>query len=151
LHAAYVLSYARIKLYGYLTAVKPENLIYGDTDSVIFFNDGKKLPFPISKDLGEMKLEKWGEYAEPFLPKMYRFDDEYKAKGVPKRLAQSFIETGRAEYELPFKMREAIRFFEKDNSRKLSVWRKVEKIRAARYDRKKISGKFFLPKEVNFL
>jgi hypothetical protein len=151
LHAAYVLSYARIRLFDYLNRVKPENLIYCDTDSIIFFNQGDKLPFPVSKELGEMKLEKWGSYAEPFLPKMYRFDDEYKAKGVPKRLAQTFIETGSAEYDLPFKMREAITFYDRDNSRKLSVWRRVEKIRAAEYDRKQIKGKFFLPKRVNLV
>lgn len=151
LHAAYVLSYARIRLNQFLRKVNPENLIYCDTDSIFFFNQGDNLPFPISKELGEMKLEKFASYAQPYLPKMYRFGDDYKAKGVPKKLAQVFIETGRAEYDLPFKMREAIRFYDRDNSHKLSVWRQVEKIRAATYDRKQIKGKFFLPKKVNMI
>lgn len=150
LHAAYVLSYARIRLHSYLTRIPSEDLIYCDTDSVIFFCRGNP-PFPISKDLGEMKLEKWGKMAIPYLPKTYRFDDEYKAKGVPKRKAKDFIEKGLAHYDLPFKLREAIRFYDDGNTRKLSVWRTVEKIRAATYDRKKIKGKFFLPKRVNLL
>jgi hypothetical protein len=147
LHAAHVLSYARMKLFSYLKMIPPENLIYCDTDSVIFFCPGDP-PFPASRDLGEMKIEAWGKRCVPYLPKTYIFDDVYKAKGVPKKRAKDFIEIGRAEYDLPFKLREAIHFYDADNSRKLSVWRKVEKIRAAEYDRKRISGTRFLPKKI---
>lgn len=149
LHAAYVLSYARILLYSYLISVPADDLIYCDTDSMIFFCRGK-IPFPVNKDLGAMKLESWGNRCIPYLPKTYRFNDTYKAKGVPKKNAKEFIEAGSTEYDLPFKLREAIRFYDADNSHKLSVWRRVEKIRAAVYDRKQISGKYFLPKKVNF-
>ncbi len=156
LHAAYVLSYARILLFKYLKSVPADDLIYCDTDSVIFFCKNE-LPFPVNKNLGEMKLEAWGNRCTPFLPKTYIFGNSekkngltYKAKGVPKKNAREFIEAGSTEYDLPFKLREAIRFYDADNSRKLSVWRRVEKIRAAVYDRKIISGKFFLPKKVNF-
>jgi hypothetical protein len=144
LHAAHVLSYARIKLHSYLRMIPADDLIYCDTDSIIFFCRGE-IPFPVSKQLGEMKLESWGTRCTPILPKMYIFDETYKAKGVPKHKAKSFIETGRAEYESPFKLREAIRFYDAENGRKLSVWRKVEKIKSAKYDKKRISGKFFLP------
>ena len=150
LHAAYVLSYARIRLFRYLQKVPVKDLIYCDTDSVIFFCRGK-LPFPVSKELGGMKLEKMGVRCTPYLPKTYIFDEEYKAKGVPKKCAKDFILTGGAEYDLPFKLRESIRFYDDNNSRKLSVWRKVEKIRAARYDRKEIKGNYFLPKSVNLI
>jgi hypothetical protein len=148
LHAAYVLSYARITLQNYLRSIPAKDLIYCDTDSVIFFCKNK-LPFPVGKNLGAMKLEKWGSRCLPYLPKTYIFDDDYKAKGVPKRVARDFIEHGSAEYDLPFKLREAITFYDADNSRKLSVWRRVEKIRATTYERKKIKGNFFLPKTVN--
>lgn len=150
LHAAHVLSYGRIRLDSFLRKIPADDLIYCDTDSIIFFVKGE-LPFPVSKDLGEMKLESMGSFCKPYLPKTYRFDDAWKAKGVPKKNAQEFIETGRAEYELPFKMREGIRFYDAGNVRKLSVWRKVEKIRAAVYDRKKIKGKYFLPKTVKLV
>ena len=153
LHAAYVLSYARISLFNYLKKIPAEDLIYCDTDSVIFFCRGK-IPFPVNKDLGGMKLESWGKKCVPYLPKTYLFADAdgtetYKAKGVPKKCAKEFILNGRAEFDLPFKLRESIRFYDAGNSRKLSVWRQVEKIRCAGYDRKKINGKFFLPKKVN--
>ena len=147
LHAAHVLSYARLRLYHFLKLIPARDLIYCDTDSIIFFCEGAP-PFPASRDLGEMKIEGWGGRCVPYLPKTYVFDDVYKAKGVPKKRAKDFIETGRAEYDLPFKLREAIHFYDAENSRKLSVWRKVEKIRAATYDRKRISGKHFLPKKV---
>jgi hypothetical protein len=147
LHAAHVLSYGRVRLNQFMRKIPPQNLIYCDTDSIIFFCKGD-LPFPANKDLGEMKLESWGGQCVPYLPKTYRFDETYKAKGVPKHKAKEFIETGEAHFELPFKMREAIRFYDRENSRKLSVWRKVERIRAAEYDRKKIKGRFFLPKRI---
>ena len=147
LHAAHVLSYGRTRLFEFLKKIPADDLIYCDTDSIIFFCKDE-IPFAVSKDLGEMKLENWGGRCIPYLPKTYRFDDVYKAKGVPKSKAKDFILTGKAEYELPFKMREAITFYDAENSRKLSVWRKVEKIRAAKYDRKQISGNYFLPKRV---
>jgi hypothetical protein len=147
LHAAHVLSYGRLRLFHFLSKIAAEDLIYCDTDSIIFFCRGNP-PFPVNKNLGEMKLESWGSRCTPYLPKTYIFDDAYKAKGVPKSRAKDFIVHGRAEYDLPFKMREAIHFYDADNSRKLSVWRKVEKIRAAKYDRKEISGNYFLPKMV---
>jgi DNA polymerase type B, organellar and viral len=147
LHASYVLSYARIVLFKYLKTVDPQNLIYCDTDSVIFFCRDE-IPFPVGKDLGQMKLEAWGKRMIPLLPKTYTFDQTYKAKGVPKKHAQQFIEKGFAEYETPFKMRESIRFFDTNNARKLSVWRKVQKIRQSKYDRKRVKGDFYLPKVV---
>jgi hypothetical protein len=150
LHAAYVLSYARLRLFHFLKTVPEKDLIYCDTDSLIFFCRDKP-PFPISADLGEMKLEQMGTFCRPYLPKMYQFGEKYKAKGVPKRKAEEFIKTGRAEYDLPFKLREAINFYDDGNAKKLSVWRKVIKIRQTEYDRKKQKGNYFLPKRVNML
>ena len=150
LHAAHVLSYGRLRLFEFLKKIPAQDLIYCDTDSVIFFCKGD-LPFPVSKELGGMKLEAMGKRCIPYLPKTYIFDETYKAKGVPKSKAKDFILKGAADYELPFKLRESIRFYDESNSRKLSVWRKVEKIRAAVYDRKKISGNYFLPKSVNLI
>jgi hypothetical protein len=150
LHAAYVLSYARLRLQAYLRQIPAQDLIYCDTDSIIFFCKGAP-PFPVSSELGGMKLEGMGRRCVPYLPKTYVFDNIYKAKGVPKTHAKDFIQHGRAEFDLPFKLREAVKFYDQDNIRKLSVWRHVEKIRAATYARKKINGRFFLPKKVNLL
>lgn len=144
-HAAHVLGYGRLRLFDYLKRVGRDNLVYCDTDSAIFFCDGKKIPFSVGCELGQMKLESFGSYARPVLPKMYDFDGRIKAKGVPRSQARTFFETGRATFEIPFRLREAIRFYDENNSRKLSVWRKVTKIRAAQYDRKRAAGNYFLP------
>ncbi|HEY4799663.1 MAG TPA: DNA polymerase [Bacteroidia bacterium] len=153
LHAAHVLAYARITLLDYMARIPAENLIYCDTDSIIFFwKPDKPLPFPITNDLGALKLESVGSRCDVYLPKTYHFKgekEEWKAKGVPRRHAREFIINGEAEFDLPFKMREAIRFYDKDNSRKLSVWRRVNKMLKAEYDRKRKSGKFYLPKVLN--
>ena len=150
LHAAHVLSYGRLRLFEFLKKIPADDLIYCDTDSIIFFCKAG-LPFSTGKVLGDMKLEAMGKKCVPYLPKTYVFDETYKAKGVPKKCAKDFILHGRAEYDLPFKMREGIKFYDDDNKRKLSVWRKVEKIRATEYDRKKISGNYFLPKKVKLV
>ena len=156
LHAAYVTSYARLRLLWFLRQVEPGNLIYCDTDSIIFWR-GNELPFPISDRLGEMKLEGEADRAFTHAPKMYEFGDEAKAKGVRKDLARQFIETGRAEYDLPYKLRESIRFYEArfdasgrqtfgKNSRPVSVWRRVVKERQGSYDRKKLKGTRYIPR-----
>ena len=137
-------------MFEFLKKIASRDLIYCDTDSAFFFCRDE-IPFPVNSDLGEMKLEKFGSRAIPVGPKMYQFDNDYKAKGVPKRLAQTFIETGSAEYDAPFKMRESITFYEQDNKRKLSVWRKVTKDLNTRYDKKDRRGEFFLPKRINQL
>jgi hypothetical protein len=160
-HAAYVTSYGRLKLLEYLERIGAERLIYCDTDSTIFDCPGE-IPFECGNELGQMKIEQrcsvcgnffshkpacpgakgldFWDRCETYAPKMYRSGNSYKAKGVPKRLAKQFIETGAAEFELPFKLREAIRFYDRGNSRKLSVWRKVRKELRGSYDKKQLRG-----------
>lgn len=148
-HAAYVTAYGRLELLKHLEMVGAEQLIYCDTDSTIFDAPGKKIPFSIGNELGQMKLESWETDCETFAPKMYRAGKKYKAKGVPVRLAKEYIETGKASFELPFKLREAIRFFDQDNARKLSVWRKVSKENRQVYDRKRLDGNRYFPCNVS--
>jgi DNA polymerase family B len=150
-HAAYVTAYGRLELFKYLKLIGVEHLIYCDTDSCIF--DWPKgvehpLPFEIGTDLGQMKLESWETACETFAPKMYRIGKKYRAKGVPVALAKQFITRGHVEFDLPFKLREAIRFFDEDNKRKLSVWRQVEKSIKGTYDRKKLVNNRYFPCQV---
>lgn len=154
-HAAYVTAYGRLRLLHFIEAIGVDRMIYTDTDSTIFDCDARELseiPFKCSARLGDMKLEGWGEACETYAPKMYRTTmagkEDFKAKGVPKRLAQQFIETGRVDFDLPFKMREAIRFYDKGNSKALSVWRNVEKFRRGSYDKKERKGNRYLPCKV---
>jgi len=145
LHAAHVTSYGRIGLCEHLRKIPPEKLIYCDTDSTFFEGTEKTIPFPVSAKLGEMKLEGVIDGGcMTYAPKSYRLGKEWKAKGVPRKLAEEFLSTGTASYDLPFKMREAIAFFDRDNARRLSVWRKVEKVFRTEYDKKKMrKGRFF--------
>lgn len=144
-HAAYVTAYGRIALMEYMEKIGASRMIYCDTDSTIFDCPDKKIPFPIGDKLGEMKLESWELNCETFAPKEYKFGDKYKAKGVPVKLAETFLTQGRAEFDLPFKLRESIKFYDRNNARKLSVWRKVTKVRKGGYDKKKNVGNRYLP------
>lgn len=152
-HAAHVTAYGRIRLLSFLRSIDPTRLIYCDTDSCFFFHPpGEPLPFPTGSKLGEMKIEGCGERIDVIAPKTYEITvdgkTKSKAKGVPSKHAKNFIATKAAEYAAPFKMKEAINFFdranigweEKDgrkvpvlgkkargNARRLSVWRVVTK------------------------
>jgi hypothetical protein len=95
-----------------------------------------------------MKLEGWEKIAVCQAPKLYRIGKVYRAKGVPKRLAKDFFERGRVDYDIPFRFREAVAFYDRSNSKKLSVWRNVEKFRRGGYDRKKQVGNRFIPCKV---
>lgn len=138
LHASYVTSYGRLKLLEYMRKVPPENMVYCDTDSLFFFSKNWKTPFPIGDKLGQMKLEDRGAKITTYAPKVYSIDDVVKAKGVPRRLAKQFVEEGYAEYDAPFKLREAVTFYERGNTKKLSVWRRVRKEMRTRYAKKKV-------------
>jgi hypothetical protein len=156
-HAAYVASYARIELFRWLKTVGAGSLIYCDTDSVIFDCPTKIIPFPTGTGLGEMRLESWISRCEVFAPKVYQSDARYVAKGIPKRLARKFIEEEKVEFDMPFRYREAIAYYDdKDkrglarwpNTHRLSVWRKVRRKLFRNYDRKKLSGNRFSPCKV---
>lgn len=148
-HAAYVTAYGRLELHSYLRLIGTKYLIYCDTDSCVFNCPKRKLPFTVGKELGQMKLEGFEDVAFAFAPKMYKLGNHYKAKGVPVAQAQRFIETGKAEFDLPFKLREAMRFYDRENSKRLSVWRNVQKFKQTNYDRKKLLGNQFYPCKVN--
>lgn len=174
LHAAYVTAYGRLQLLKFMRELGPERLIYCDTDSTIFDSpNGQVIPFQCGKELGQMKLELFctaclekfkpspkGCCEQPtpsdywpacaaFAPKQYRIGNLYKAKGVPKKHQKAFIETGHAHYDMPFKFREAVAFYDRKNSKRLSVWRPIDKYNRARYDRKKLVGNRYLPCKIN--
>lgn len=142
LHAAYVTSYGRIRLLEFMRQVPPENMVYCDTDSLFFFSKGWKTPFPVGDQLGEMKMEDKGKKITTYAPKVYSIDDIVKAKGVPRRLAKKFVEEGYVEYDAPYKLRESVTFYERGNTKKLSVWRKVRKEMKSKYAKKKIVDNF---------
>lgn len=168
-HAAHVTSYGRTRLLDHLRAVGRENLVYCDTDSCFFFAQPEAaLPFKTGPELGDMKLEGFGRRIDVLAPKTYRLVTlkktkagrrwtwEAKAKGVPKKHALRFLRAGWVEYEAPFKIREAINFYDRKvmtetadgrpvygevpggNARRLSVWRVVRKEFRSKYHKKRL-------------
>ena len=146
LHAAYVTSYGRLQLQNYLRRVPADDLIYCDTDSMIFFNKTAAPPFPVSRDIGKMKLEGRANRCFTYAPKMYVFGFHAKAKGVRRKYAVEFIRKGSAAVETPFRIRECCDFLEtKTGAEKIpSVWRIVEKHAVTKYDKKQLltNGQF---------
>lgn len=162
-HAAHVTAYGRLRLMHFLRTIPSDRIIYCDTDSCFFFHPpGETLPFDTGTALGEMKIEGVGERIDVLAPKTYEITvggkTKSKAKGVPSRHAASFIATKSAQYAAPFKMREAINFFDRENvgweerngkkapvlkhtkrgnARRLSVWRVVSKELLSDYMKKK--------------
>lgn len=131
--AAYVTSYARLTLLEHLR--KASVVYYTDTDS-IFTPD----TLDTSKTLGDLKLEGVYSRAEFFGNKVYVTDDRYRARGIPKRKADSqydpakeFILTGRCIFRRPARLRESRRSFARAN-----VWYEAEKSFNARYTKRKI-------------
>lgn len=74
--AAFVTSYARIRMHSLMSLVHPDHLYYTDTDSI--FTTQK---LPSSKNLGELKFEAEYDSAVFLLPKTYF------AKGVKNKVA----------------------------------------------------------------
>ena len=141
-HAAYVTSYGRLKLQEYMRMIGADRMIYCDTDSCIFTG---RPPFECSTDLGKMKLEGVQQFAQTFGPKVYQVDDFVKAKGVPRNKAEEFVRLSGTSFQLPFKLREAIRFYDDGNRKPLSTWRTVERRIRTEYKRKKLRGNRFFP------
>ena len=150
--AAYTTAYGRSKLYSALIKIKKAGalLLYCDTDSVIF-----KSEEPIFKnmtELGELKLEGIFEYAHFKLPKMYRLDQKYRSKGVPRKYAAEYFNRGSAKFKKPLKLREVLRRNmlaakhnkkKKVKKRKLLIpnyWLEVEKISNKKYDKRQTSS-----------
>ncbi|MCI0562131.1 MAG: hypothetical protein MN733_26895, partial [Nitrososphaera sp.] len=145
-HATYVASYARLRLLYYLRLVPEGRLVYCDTDSIVFEGSPN---FTISDKLGSMKLEGNYDRCITYAPKCYETIKDgtrkCRAKGVPVKCQEQYIDTGRAEFDLPFKLREAIAFYDRQNSKRLSVWRRISKEFRTTYDKKKLIDNRYFP------
>ena len=157
MHAAYVTSYARLTLMQYMDLVGAENLIYCDTDSLFFVWDKRDLPFPISTNLGEMKLEDKPSWVQCRSPKMYRYETVKKgritkAKGVPKKMQDVFYDNGSASFWQPWRLKESIACMDRipdpddDELKILGVWRQVMKRVVSAYDKKRLVNGRYVPK-----
>lgn len=137
--AAYILAYGRMQLYRYIMEARAHGeVLYCDTDSV--FVRAREKPFGDgSKELGQLSRKGTYHYAHFKLPKLYRTDDNYKAKGVPldkrhhdmQHLKKEFFYDGIAEFMKPYRFLEARKLGEIANA-----WREVSKQVNAEYDKR---------------
>jgi hypothetical protein len=140
--SSYILAYGRLKLYRYmLEAAEKGTLLYVDTDSV--FVRCPRAPFGAgSQRLGELAQKGCYQYAHFKLPKLYRVDDRYRAKGIPAdrghtadtdRLKRQYFEQGVAEFSKPYRWLESKKLGELAN-----VWHTTTKRVNATYDKRQV-------------
>lgn len=138
--ASYVLAYGRLALYEWMKrASSVGKLLYVDTDSIFVKTPTTDPPFADSKDLGCLGYKGFHRSAEFKLPKLYRLDDSYKAKGVPndkkskfpEHLKKTFFEEGIAEFLKPYRWMESKKLHEQAN-----VWHTVTKQLQTSYDKR---------------
>jgi len=157
LHAAYVTSYARLRLLRFMEMVGPGRLAYCDTDSMFFRWAGDKPPFPLSTELGEMKLEDRPRVIQCRSPKMYRLttgkgEVRTKAKGVTRKMQDTFYDEGVASFWQPWRLKESVSTFDRlgdeqdEDVKGLGVWRRVTKRVVSGYDKKRLVRGMYVPK-----
>lgn len=148
LWGAMITANARVLLTKYLRMVDPEKLVYCDTDS-IYVHDTE---LPLSTELGGLKLEKTAKEMDIYQPKVYRLDDAYKAKGVPKPkrdadgkilmdYAKAYMEEGLAEFQAPIRFRESL----KSKRGTANQWIDRKKSMKTIYAAKSLSGDRYFP------
>ncbi|KAK3745286.1 hypothetical protein QZH41_013954 [Actinostola sp. cb2023] len=91
-HAAFVTSFARLKLYRYLEELQ-ERVLYFDTDSIFYVTHPGQALLPLGDYLGDLtsELKRPGDFIREFVstgPKSYAYvtdqgDKEVKCKGIP--------------------------------------------------------------------
>jgi hypothetical protein len=137
--SSYILAYGRLKLYGFMMeAIQKGTLCYVDTDSIFIRSREKPLPDG-DKELGILSKKGCYKFAHFKLPKLYRVDGKYKAKGVPKSrnkedpecLKREFFYDGIAEFLKPYRWIESKKLKEQAN-----VWHTVTKQLNASYDKR---------------
>lgn len=149
LWGAMITAYARNLTMDYMLKVpNPEDkLAYCDTDCVWTLGH----EFPVSNELGALKLEKADESCYIPQPKAYRFGDFYRAKGVPRPRegkggiiidhARQYVEQGFTEFQAPIRFRASL------NSHKgvANQWVRHQKSRKSPYSAKRLSGEVYYP------
>ncbi|KAK3750409.1 hypothetical protein QZH41_016969 [Actinostola sp. cb2023] len=99
-HAAFVTSFARLKLYRYLEELQ-ERVLYFDTDSIFYVTHPGQALLPLGDYLGDLtsELKRPGDFIREFVstgPKSYAYvtdqgDKEVKCKGIPLNVMSSAV------------------------------------------------------------
>lgn len=90
--SAWITANARIKLIDTIYAVGCDNVVYGDTDSLIIYRKPfeeavEKGLIKISDKYGDFKIEHMVDTFQARAPKNYIMDTMHKSKGIPKLFA----------------------------------------------------------------
>lgn len=111
--SAYVTMYARLILYDAMKTVIDNGceLLYCDTDSIIYKGD---FDFPLSDELGDLKVEHLIDKAEIRGAKYYSYQDKngnkyFVCKGVPKYLQADMFKYRKVFYRKPIRLTESRR------------------------------------------
>lgn len=126
--ASYITARARSKLADIIyNDLGMENIVYGDTDSVITFKPPSD-KWISNTELGKMKVEKVLQYFKAVGPKMYFYKDvegklNFHAKGFPK--SKLFEEFYNASYTNPQPLKDINHVLRFQNT---IIWKKVTKI-----------------------
>lgn len=135
--SSYVTAYGRIILHKLMKKILDNgaNLLYCDTDSVIFQGD---CSLKTSSELGGLKSEADIQWAEFLGAKYYRYTttdgvEFFVCKGVPKQFQADMFTLHQASYSKPIRYREALR-------RKLNanVWVSFTKVERTEYDKRRV-------------
>ncbi|KAK3735264.1 hypothetical protein QZH41_008887 [Actinostola sp. cb2023] len=99
-HAAFVTSFARLKLYRYLEELQ-ERFLYFDTDSIFYVTHPGQALLPLGDYLGDLtsELKRPGDFIREFVstgPKSYAYvtdqgEKEVKCKGIPLNVMSSAV------------------------------------------------------------
>jgi hypothetical protein len=109
LWAGTITAYARLQLYRLMKSA-PSHVVYCDTDGV--YTDADCLP--VSDGMGGLELRGVYDKATIHGPKLYRLEayngeKMVRAKGVPRAFAETYLDTGFAEYRQPGRVLQAFR------------------------------------------
>lgn len=88
-------AWARVFMYQQMKKIPLKDLIYTDTDSVLFLNKKNKEKFKLGTDMGEFKIEYEDMEYRSYGRKTYRIGDEIKASGIhPANLNKEDFDKG---------------------------------------------------------
>jgi len=105
---SYITAYARLKLYNEMCKIDKEDLLYCDTDSIMF--KGNYLSrFEIGEGLGKFKIVECDERAKIWGKKIYTIGKNIKMSGMMKELKESMDEEVKTKIMKDFGEGRAIR------------------------------------------
>jgi len=132
---AYVTSYARINLRKQMENIGYENVLYCDTDSIIYRDIGQKI-LNAGPNLGQWEIKFTGKWEGRTL-KNYRYKEtlkcywQYVSKGIPGPLQSEFWKHNEVWQMTPVKLKSAIR-----RNMKLGKWGIIKKVQGAYQDKR---------------